>query len=90
MVKRMFAAFREYTLDLWDLLVGNQYPRTVQLTALTEASKQQQNNLKLNLEHSLSPPPLAHQPSLVAFSEDVPSGSASVCITAHQQEHEEF
>jgi len=90
MVKRMFAAFREYTLDLWDLLVGNQYPRTVQLTALTEASKEQQNILKLNLEHSLSPPPLAHQPSLIAFSEDDPSSSASVCIKMHQPRHEEF
>ena len=90
MGKRMFAAFREYTLDLWDLLMGNQYPRTVQLTALTEASKQQQTNLKLNLEHSLSPPPIARQPSVVGWSEDIQSGSPSVCITAHQQEHEEF
>ena len=90
MVKRMFAAFREYTLDLWDLIVGTKYPRTVQLTALSEASKQQQNNMKLNLEQSLSPPPLVRQPSLVGWSEDVPSGSASVCNKLHQQEHEEF
>jgi len=90
MGKRMFSAFKEYTLDLWDLLIGNQYPRTVQLTKLREASKQQQNNIKLNLEHSLSPPRVARQQALVCWSEDVPSGSASVHITAHQQEHEEF
>ena len=86
----MLAAFKEYTLDLWDLLVGNRYPRTVQLTKLHEASKQKQNNLKLNLEHSLSPPRITRQQALIVWSEDVPSGSASVHITAHQQEHEEF
>ena len=30
----MFAAFREYSLDVWDWLVGNQYPRQKQLDYL--------------------------------------------------------
>ena len=90
----MFAAFREYTLDLWDLLMGNQYPRTVQLTSLSVVSKQQ-NKLKLNLDKSLSTPSLPRvgalpQPSLVGFSEDDPSSSDSVCIKMHQTRHEEF
>ena len=30
----MFATFREYSLDVWDWLVGNQYPRQKQLDYL--------------------------------------------------------
>ena len=81
----MLAALKEYTLDIWDLLVGNQYPRTGQLTKLREVSERQQKQDKLSLEQSLSTP---RQPSVV--TEDVPSGSASVCIKMHQQQHEEF
>ena len=104
----MLAALKEYTLDVWDLLVGNKYPRKIHLQSLTELSKKQQTQPEISFDESLSiptagaslqglssearkaPPPIVRQPTLLGWTEEVPSGSASVCITLHPHHHEEF
>ena len=91
--KRMLAALKEYTLDVWDLLVGNKYPRKIHLQALTELSKKQKTKPETSFDKSLSTstaPPIVRQPTLLGWTEEVPSGSASVCITLHPHHHEEF
>ena len=85
----MFSAFREYTLDLWDLLVGNKYPRETQLTRLREhRARQQINQTKLSPEKSLSPPPIVRQATVLGWTETVDTGS--VCIKQFPHHHEEF
>ena len=89
----MLAALKEYTLDVWDLLVGNKYPRKIHLQSLTELSKKQQTQPEISSDKSLSIPTAPHivlQPTLLGWTEEVPSGSASVCITLHPHHHEEF
>ena len=85
----MLAALKEYTLDVWDLLVGNKYPRKIHLQSLTELSKKKQTQPEISFDESLSIP-IVRQPTLLGWTEEVPSGSASVCITLHPHHHEEF
>ena len=89
----MLAALKEYTLDVWDLLVGNKYPRKIHLQSLTELSKKKQTQPEISFDESLripTAPPIVRQPTLLGWTEEVPSGSASVCITLHPHHHEEF
>ena len=83
----MLAALREYTLDAWDFLVGNKYPRKTKLEELNQQIVKQ-NQHKLSLENSLSTPPLFRQLSELGWTETVTTGS--VCIKQYPHHHEEF
>ena len=58
----MFAAFREYSLDVWDWLVGNQYPRQKQLdylktthSLITADFKPEQELTQIEIQVDLKP-----------------------------------
>ena len=101
----MFAAFREYSLDVWDWLVGNQYPRQKQLDYLKTTHsliradlKPEQELTRIGIRADFKPEQELTQIEIkVDFKETHPE--SSVCITqeakprvltAYTSEHEEF
>ena len=82
----MLAALREYTLDAWDYIVGKKYPRESKLKELTQLNIKQ-NQHKISLEKSLSPP-VVRQATVLGWTETVDTGS--VCIKQYPHHHEEF
>ena len=91
----MFAAFREYSLDVWDWLVGNQYPRQKQLDYLKTTHSLITADLKPEQELTQSEIKVDFKPE--HWQETHPE--SSVCITqeakprvltAYTSEHEEF
>ena len=91
----MFATFREYSLDVWDWLVGNQYPRQKQLDYLKTTHSLITADFKPEQELTQSEIKVDFKPE--HWQETHPE--SSVCITqeakprvltAYTSEHEEF
>ena len=84
----MLGALREYTLDAWDFLLGNKYPRKAKLRELTQLLGKQTKQTNFSPVKSLSTPPIVRQPSELGWSETVTTGS--VVIKQYPHHHEDF
>ena len=91
----MFAAFREYSLDVWDWLVGNQYPRQKQLdylktthSLITADFKPEQELTQIEIQVDFKPEHWqeTHPESSVCITQ----GGKPRVLTAYTSEHEEF
>ena len=91
----MFAAFREYSLDVWDWLVGNQYPRQKQLdylktthSLITADFKPEQELTPSRIKVDLKPEQWqeTHPESSVCITQE----AKPRVLTAYTSEHEEF
>ena len=101
----MLSLFREYSLDVWDWIVGNRYPRQVLLESLKEPDRQfPASNLRTTESERRAN--LTAETRLIKRSNiaigiwEETHPESSVCITqlkprprilpAYQSEHEEF
>ena len=91
----MFAAFREYSLDVWDWLVGNQYPRQKQLdylktthSLITADLKPEQRLVQSEIKVDFKPEHWqeTHPESSVCITQE----AKPRVLTAYTSEHEEF
>ena len=91
----MFAAFREYSLDVWDWLVGNQYPRQKQLdylktthSLITADLKPEQELTQIEIQVDFKPEHWqeTHPESSVCITQE----AKPRVLTAYTSEHEEF
>ena len=91
----MFAAFREYSLDVWDWLVGNQYPRQKQLdyfktthSLITAALKPEQELTPSEIKVDFKPEHWqeTHPESSVCITQE----AKPRVLTAYTSEHEEY
>ena len=91
----MFAAFREYSLDVWDWLVGNQYPRQKQLdylktthSLITADFKPEQELTQNEIQVDLKPEHWqeTHPESSVCITQE----AKPRVLTAYTSEHVEF
>ena len=91
----MFATFREYSLDVWDWLVGNQYPRQKQLdylktthSLITAYLKPEQELTKSEIKVDFKPEHWqeTHPESSVCITQE----AKPRVLTAYTSEHEEF
>ena len=91
----MFAAFREYSLDVWDWLVGNQYPRQKQLdylktthSLITADLKPEQRLVQSEIKVDFKPEHWqeTHPESSVCITQE----AKPRVLTAYTSEHEEY